>query len=257
MQLLCLTITEYGSIGSFIASVISIFTLLQLIKQNKNAEKPQLYFNHVLKLKYNKENLKSAIPEIVSNIEESKIEYFNIGRDTAKNIKIKTTYNKRNFIEHLKIYGKTKYEIYNSKNIITFSSNIKNAGKTIKYGELERVGYLDVIFPENLNKQKKYFLLPDYYLKCIEYLLYEFAQTDNYSVFIKAPSLFIKTTFKDISGNKYKKYYKVTFYPDFKNESEVTFFIDEINEIKYILGKMYYPQFLRMISLNNNIFIEY
>ena len=89
----------------------------------------------------------------------------------------------------------------------------------------------------NIEKQKKYFLLPNYYLKFIGYLLYEYFHSQNLLVFLKAPSLYIKTTFKDISGNRYKLYYKVKFYSDFNNVSEVTFFIDEINIVKYIFLK--------------------
>jgi hypothetical protein len=219
------TTMEIANYATFIATIVLIFTVLEMKEQRKTTYKPliilktsdDLYYQFIfdpddknpLFFSLVNKNIPLNDKENVAN-SQFQIFAYNLGLGAAQNIKIQYTCNYLKFIEEINEYKVNEdLEIIHSNNCI----KIRFQRGRIKFN-LKNHEYLsfDYILPANIEKNPLRIPLPEPFKHLYSALIFSSYYSDMQKV-MKVPDITINITYNDIAGNLYKKEYVLKFKP--------------------------------------------
>ncbi|MGE5614838.1 MAG: hypothetical protein ACM3XR_10580 [Bacillota bacterium] len=237
-------ISMISSIGTFIATIIVFFTLLEMRKQRKNSMSPELAFSrkrfYTYYVPYNdllwvdKKLTGKKLDNIGNNYHNSfSIETNNIGMGTAKDIDIKWEFDIKNLIDRINKLDKNKiYEIKYIENKDSYNKRliIKYCNRLLFYDmENDLNDYHEYILSSQIKNETFSIYFPECFIKLISFLLYLFIDNDFKEIneiIHDFPKIKMQMNYYDIGGTKYQKNYllKFNFYSFAKKQEESNLF---------------------------------
>ena len=216
------TIGLLGQIATWITVLIIFLTLIEMEKQRKASQKPELIITNAFIMGYPDESNNLYIASHWSNKEVKKdinklyenpnVTIFNIGAGAAKEINFSWNFDIQKTVNSIQDYC--------LRNSIPVVINIQK-----KFLEIAIEGVFDGI---NLDSNFEYAYLmpasvitqglnseiPIYLLKLISFLIFISMQKHGFEFGdFEIPSIFCELSYTDIGGVRYKKKFDVTFNP--------------------------------------------
>jgi len=206
-------IQNLNGIGVFITSLITLFTLLVLMKQRKDSFRPRVIFgnrlsavckakdSNILRTKWD-----DAYPEEGAKVIDFCFELLNVGVGIAENVTIKEYFDYKKAIKFIKSIDKENEFIFNHiDDMIEIRTTFDNSFTNIYLDKTPRK--LGTFITRQQDKPQKY-LFTDAclaFLSCFDYLR---NKNDRFMNLNKYPSCFYKIQYSDIEGKTYKAKYE-------------------------------------------------
>lgn len=222
-------INNLSGIGTFISSIIAVYTLKELIKQRRAMYRPRLFLNeftlsvkgnplfnsknfyyYKLHLLHEAENKNDLTKHSIS----SQVFFQNIGYGIANKIKYRWDFDYRKALKKLgRLDNNIQFEIKKDKSIL-LSKNGEFFGN-YNFDDLENEIKIDFIKPETLDFNKKPSIIPMIITTIhMDYVLIKNKMNDeickkfDFEDFKDFPKPKLTISYEDIAGKKYNEVYK-------------------------------------------------
>jgi len=207
-------IDNLTGIGTFITSIIALFTLVVVKKQRKDSLRPKVIFgngtyaicksenNQILKTKWidgEKEGEKDEDESIVC------FELLNAGVGIAESVEITESFNLKkaiNFIKDLDLDNELLFDLRKTEIVIKTTFDDTHILYLLDVGKRE----VGTILPIGHQKNGDY-IFPEIYLYLLSCFSYLKEKHDDFYSLENFPKYFFNISFKDIEGKKYNSKY--------------------------------------------------
>ena len=205
-------VQNLSGIGAFITSLITLFTLIVLIKQRKDSFRPRVIFgdrisatciaedDNTLKTKWNE-----AYPDKDEEVFDFCFELLNVGVGVAENVIVSEYFDYKKAIKFIKQLDKENEFIFNKVDDIIELTTTFDDSFTMIYLENEP-RELGTFITRQQEKPQKYVFTDSClaFLSCFDYLRNKY---DQYMKLDKYPKCYYKIQYSDIEGKRYKSKY--------------------------------------------------
>jgi hypothetical protein len=212
-----------SGIGTFIASVIAVYTLVEVRRQRKDALKPHLLFGKgtmaTCILKNPTTDFKYHWKVVgVKEIEEDFVcfEILNVGNGVAESVILIEDFDAEQAIQLIrKLDKKNEFAFKKGKNGYDFDATSKTADGVFQYfpwqSKINTRNFNYIVTSQQQPGNYK-FAYDDFYLILVSCFLHlsEFPPSNSIEEF---PHIKFTLKYKDIHGNKYEKKFQNEFYP--------------------------------------------
>jgi len=195
--------------AALLTSAVSLFTLKEMNKQRKNTYKPEIVLTSESE-KGNFINFK-VVEEFGQDSEndfynfqdkELKIEFFNLGKGSAKDLKLNFIYDINTLIERIKIEN-LDIQYDKQRSLLIY----KNGGQaSVLKADINSIQNIDYILPFENGPNKTFFKIPNTFL-FLNYLelvaRFESRNEGLDSTAVKTNEIEVEISYSDIAGEKH------------------------------------------------------
>jgi len=206
-------IQNLSGVGGFITSLITLFTLIVLIKQRKDSFRPRVIFGDRLNATCRIENdntLKTkweeAYPDESEEVIDFCFELLNVGVGVAENVVVKESFDYNKAIRFIKeLDRENEFKITKIKDTLEFRTSFDNSFMLAYLNLPPRE--LGTFLTGKQDKPQKYLFTYNclVFLSCFDYL------KNKYDIFMnldKFPRCYYEIQYSDVEGKRYKAKYE-------------------------------------------------
>jgi len=203
LMLLGFSISNIGSIGTFIAALIAAGTLFEIRRQRIAAQKPRLVFGDQAHCQVDWRNDKNGINSKMA------FDMINAGRDIALNIQISYNWNINELISIINKHDYQKESPFTLDNgIITMSLNSFPEEKYI-FDKPLNYYKLEYLLPISLDEKPHKSHIPKDFVALVSFLAYLLEKENIDLSIVGIPTIYVKISFEDVFGNLYFSFRKI------------------------------------------------